>query len=234
MDVGGRQGLGVGLLQIGPPSSAFFRTELLATLKLHYDGWLALPAGLRRTLDLKSGDRLVAELVDGTIVLRPANGQRAPAEPTQAVEPPAVASAAPPSLETAVPQQRPRGRPRKVQTLERPSELMLGTAGDPLPLPKRRLGRPRKVRVDEVEPAVEPGPSSRAAETGLWKLRPKAELPAASPEPESEPAPPPRRPEPSRYGGNHELEERRPFRNVEVRRLGPGRRHNRAQQTVEG
>ena len=44
----------------------------MATLKLHYDGWLALPAGLRRTLDLKSGDRLVAELVDGAIVLRPA------------------------------------------------------------------------------------------------------------------------------------------------------------------
>ena len=46
----------------------------MATLKLHYDGWLVLPAGLRRTLELESGDRLEAELVDGAIVLRPAKG----------------------------------------------------------------------------------------------------------------------------------------------------------------
>ena len=107
---------------------------------------------------------------------------------------------------------------------------MLGTAEDPLPLPKRKPGRPRKVHVEETQPVVEPGPSSMVGEGELWKLRPKAELPTASPEPE--PAPPPRRPEPSRYGGSHELEERRPFRNVEVRKLGPGRRHNRAQREM--
>jgi AbrB family looped-hinge helix DNA binding protein len=209
-----------------------FRTELLATLKLHYDGWLALPAGLRRTLDLKSGDRLVAELVDGTIVLRPANGQRAPAEPEQTIEPPAVTAALTPSLETALPQRRPRGRPRKVQPLEHSPEFMLGTAEDFLPSPKRKPGWPRKVCVEVVAPVAEPGPSPMVGEGELWKLRPKAELTAKSPE--LEPVPPPRRPEPSRYGGSHEFEERRPFRNVEVRKLGPGRRHNRAQQTVEG
>jgi bifunctional DNA-binding transcriptional regulator/antitoxin component of YhaV-PrlF toxin-antitoxin module len=42
----------------------------MATLKLHYEGWLALPTGLRQKLGLKSGDRLEAELVSGTIVLR--------------------------------------------------------------------------------------------------------------------------------------------------------------------
>src|SRR6187397_3005363 len=52
-----------------------FWIEPLATLKLHYDGWLTLPAGLRQMLDLKTGDRLQADLVDGTIVLRPVHGK---------------------------------------------------------------------------------------------------------------------------------------------------------------
>jgi AbrB family looped-hinge helix DNA binding protein len=204
----------------------------MTTLKMHYDGWISLPAVLRQQLGLHSGARLEVHLVDGAIALRPANGQRAPAEPKQAVEPPAVASAPPPSLETAVPQQRPRGRPRKVPTVGHPAEAMLGNGQAPLPASKRKPGRPRKALVEEAQPVVEPGPSSMVGAGGLWKLRPKAELPAASPE--LEPVPPARRPEPSRYGGSHELEERRPFRNVEVRKLGPGRRHNRAQQTVEG
>jgi bifunctional DNA-binding transcriptional regulator/antitoxin component of YhaV-PrlF toxin-antitoxin module len=37
----------------------------MATLKLHYEGWLALPTGLRQKLGLKSGDQLEAELVRG-------------------------------------------------------------------------------------------------------------------------------------------------------------------------
>ena len=69
------------------PATSAFSGRNSCDFKLHYDGWLVLPAGLRRTLDLNSGDRLVAELVDGTIVLRPVNGQRATAEPKQAVEP---------------------------------------------------------------------------------------------------------------------------------------------------
>jgi AbrB family looped-hinge helix DNA binding protein len=210
------------------PKLGIFWTKAVATLKLHYDGWLALPAGLRRTLALQSGDRLVVELVDGAIVLRPENGQRAPAVPAQAVEPPVVAAAPAPSLEPALPQKRPPGRPRKVQAVERPSEFMLETATAALPVPKRKPGRPRKVRVEEAQPVAEPGPLSSAGAGGLWKLRPKAELPTASPEP----VPPPRRPEPSRYGGSQEFEERRPFRNVEVRKLGPGRRHNRAQREM--
>jgi bifunctional DNA-binding transcriptional regulator/antitoxin component of YhaV-PrlF toxin-antitoxin module len=37
----------------------------MSTLKLHYEGWLALPVGLRQKLGLKSGDRLEAELAGG-------------------------------------------------------------------------------------------------------------------------------------------------------------------------
>jgi AbrB family looped-hinge helix DNA binding protein len=44
----------------------------MSTLKLHYEGWLALPAGFRQKLGLKSGDRLEADLAGGTIMLRPA------------------------------------------------------------------------------------------------------------------------------------------------------------------
>ena len=57
----------------------------MAMLKLHYEGWLALPTGLRQKLGLKSGDQLEAELVRGTIVLRragrPTSPQTLPAEP---------------------------------------------------------------------------------------------------------------------------------------------------------
>ena len=45
----------------------------MTTLKLHYDGWLALPAALRRKLGLGNGAALEIELVDGTIVLRPSS-----------------------------------------------------------------------------------------------------------------------------------------------------------------
>ena len=203
--------------------AAFLKGQAVPRLKVHYDGWIALPPALRQHLKLNSGDRLDAQLVDGAIVLRPASAKRAPAEPEQAIESPAVTSAPAPSLETAMPQKRPRGRPRKVQTTERFSELMLAIAGDPLTPPKRKPGRPRKVRLEEAEP------SSMVGESTLWKLRPKAELAAKSPDPAPSP---PRRPESSRLAGSHEREERRPFRNVEIRKLGSGRRHNRLQRMM--
>jgi AbrB family looped-hinge helix DNA binding protein len=198
----------------------------MTTLKVHYDGWISLPVALRQQLGLHSGARLEVHLVEGAIVLRPAKGTRAPTDPEAAIEILQDVSAPAPSVEAALPQQRPRGRPRKVPTLERPAAPMPGTGADHLPPPKRQPGRPRKVRVEAVEPVAAPGPSSVAGGGGLWKLRPKAAPPAASPEP----VPPPRRPEPSRTGGSQEREERRPFRNVEVRKLGPGRRHNRLQR----
>jgi len=53
-------------------------TALMPTLKLHYDGWLLLPAGLRRALGLNSGDRLATELVDSALILRPVSKSRHP------------------------------------------------------------------------------------------------------------------------------------------------------------
>ena len=43
----------------------------MTRLKLHYDGWLALPPAFRRALGLSTGAPLEAELIDGAIVLRP-------------------------------------------------------------------------------------------------------------------------------------------------------------------
>ena len=200
----------------------------MATLKLHYDGWLTLPADLRHLLDLKTGDRLQAELVGGAIVLRPASAKRAPAQPEPvAGVPGGVIAAAADNL--AAPVKRPRGRPRKVQADPSHAELLPGLAM-PLATPKRKPGRPRKVRAEEaaLEPAKAPSPSDEAV---VWKLRPKAALPEVSPDPVPN-APPPRRREPSWGSSGGEREERRPFRNVEVRKLGPGRQHNRSRQTT--
>ena len=200
----------------------------MAILKLHYDGWLTLPADLRHRLALETGDRLQAELVDGAIVLRPAPAKRAAAEPEPVAEVPGrVIAAAAASM--AAPVKRPRGRPRKVRADAGHAELLPGLE-IPRATPKRKPGRPRKVRAEE--PALEPAKApSSSEEAVVWKLRPKAALPEASPEPVPD-APPPRRREPVWGSSGGEREERRPFRNVEVRKLGPGRRHNRPRQTT--
>ena len=200
----------------------------MATLKLHDDGWLALPADLRHLLDLKTGDRLQAELVGGAIVLRPASAKRAPAQPEPvAGVPGGVITAAADSM--AAPVKRPRGRPRKVQVDPSRAEFLPGVAIS-LTAPKRKPGRPRKVRAEEAAP--EPAKAlSSGDEAVVWKLRPKAALPEASLDPVPN-TPPPRRREPSWGSSGGEREERRPFRNVEVRKLGPGRQHNRSRQTT--
>jgi len=199
----------------------------VAILKLHYDGWLVLPAGLRNALELESGDRLEAELVDGTIVLRPAKGKRPVTKPKKAARLPVAVSAPAPSLEAPAVAKRPRGRPRKVQVAPAQAELLPAPAEASLPSPKRKPGRPRKVATAELAAVAEPEPALPVADGGVWKLRPKGELPVNHPKPVPLS---PRRAEPSRTGGGYEREERRPFRNVEVRKLGPGRRHNRPQR----
>ena len=176
---------------------------------------------------LESGNQLQVELVDGAIVLRPTKGKQPATRPEKVAEPP-VAVSVPTSLpEAPAVAKRPRGRPRKVPVAPAQPELLLGPAEAPLPSPKRKPGRPRKVVTMELAAIAEPEPGSALAEGGVWKLRPKAELPVPAPEPVPLP---PRRAEPSRTGGGYEREERRPFRNVEVRKLGPGRRHNRPQR----
>ena len=215
----------------------------MATLKLYYDGWLVLPAGLRRTLDLESGDWLEAELVDGAIVLRPKKSAQAPAEPQNAIQ--TIAPTPAPIVEAAVPEKRRPGRPRKVATTEREAQLLLEVPGEPLPSPERKPERTRQDRAEEPGPesAVEtpsqvgaqPVPAAASLD-GLgepWELRRKADLVAAM-KGDAPMAAPLRRHHGTRSETAQPWEERRPFRNVEVRKLGPGRKHNRLQQRARG
>ena len=93
-------------------------------LRLHYDGWLFLPAHFRQQLNLHSGDDLDAELVDGTIVLRPSRGSaKAQREdvPTEAMPAPSALAAAAlspeqlPAEPEAPPTPKRRGRPPKAK-----------------------------------------------------------------------------------------------------------------------
>jgi bifunctional DNA-binding transcriptional regulator/antitoxin component of YhaV-PrlF toxin-antitoxin module len=144
------------------------------TLKLHYDGWLALPAGLRHKLGLTSGDRLEAELVGRTVVLRPAAQARRQTEPkTQAGEPPIAAASATPPVEAIAPAKRRPKRP-KDQAVEPGTDIASSPPDHPESPVKRRSGRPRKIHVAE-EPAA--ALANGAGEP--WILRRKAERPAA-------------------------------------------------------
>src|SRR4051794_6973035 len=111
----------------------------MPTLKLYYDGWLALPAGLRQELGLDTGDRLEIEVIDGALMLRRAHGIKGAMRPKQET---AEVSAAGSDLASV---RRKPGRPRKSE---------LAAPAIPLPGPKRPRGRPRKA----IEPTPAPDP----------------------------------------------------------------------------
>jgi bifunctional DNA-binding transcriptional regulator/antitoxin component of YhaV-PrlF toxin-antitoxin module len=182
----------------------------MPTLKVHYDGWLSLPAGLRQKLGVGSGDRLEADLVDGAIVLRPAAKARRPARREAETTDAPVADSAP--------AKRRPGRPRKAVD-----------AGETASAPRKARGRPRKtMAILEPESVALP-----AVSIGPPKLLKKADLqPKAAP---ADPTPPPAAAT-GRARGDTGFQpvERRPFRNVEVRKLGPGRGHNRARRQSPG
>ena len=129
----------------------------MATLKLHYDGWLVLPTGLRQKLGLKSGDRIDAELVDGSLVLRPAANTRSPAPLAEEVN--EAAGARPPTTLPLVDGVRIAAR----KTRRAPK----GTgSGDALPAstPKRRGPAPKIAGVPQAPllpaiPVVGGGPA---------------------------------------------------------------------------
>jgi hypothetical protein len=190
----------------------------MATLKLHYDGWLSLPSGLRQKLGLGSGDRLKADLVDGTVVLRPTAKTRRPAQrEEETTDAPAADASEGLSLATgAAPAKRKPGRPRRSVDA---SEL----ASAPAPAPRKARGRPR--RAGALAPAPEPV-ARPVVSIGPARLLKKADLPPKAALPD--PAPPPAVASRRAWGdAGSRFEERRPFRNVEVRKLGPGRGHNR-------
>jgi len=101
-------------------------------VRLSHDGWLALPAAVRRKLGLSTGYQLELELVGGAIVLRPAGAAGpVPAEP----------AATRPPVEAIPPEPPP-----------------VAAAPEPVPAPRRGPGRPRKV---PVAVALPPGLRAR-------------------------------------------------------------------------
>jgi hypothetical protein len=181
----------------------------MTTLKLYYGGWLALPAALCRKLGVGTGDRLAAELVDGTLRLRPAAAIKNAAENEPEAPEPAPAAEAPAPAPTSA--RRPSGRPRKAAVPEPP---------EPATTPERPLARLRKAKPDPA-----PEPASLTEEEARAESGRKVALPLP-------------REAPVAVRGRvrawvlpstgHEREERRPFPHVEVRKLGPGRRHHRS------
>ena len=186
----------------------------MPTLKLHYDGWIALPVRLRQALGLSSGDRLEAELVDGALVLRPVGKTRGSApDPDTAVPGTVEATAMLPLPADPVPVRRGPGRPRKAT-----NAVVEGSA-----TPKKRgRGRPRKTALAQDLPAA----AAPLSTLGPPKLVKKADREAAAlPADPSPPAVGPAlRLRPERAAAPVE---RRPFRNVEIRPLGPGRGHHK-------
>lgn len=189
----------------------------MRTLKLHYDGWLALPAGLRLALGLNSGDRLEAELVNDALVLRPASKARSAAPSLSSIEASVADVPGEPSPEpAAMPAKRRAGRPRKTE----------GDGGQINTSVKTR-GRSRTA----TETAVLRQVALPSAGLGPAKLVKKVDLEAKATA--ADPAMPTvmatsRVIRPDRIS---QPVERRPFRNVEVRPLGPGRGHNRRQSS---
>ena len=44
----------------------------MSKIRIHFDGWIALPARVRQALRLEAGDELDVETRDGALVLSPA------------------------------------------------------------------------------------------------------------------------------------------------------------------
>jgi antitoxin component of MazEF toxin-antitoxin module len=184
-------------------------------LKLYFDGWLALPSAALQNLGVKPGDVLEAELAEnGTILLRPAakgaSGEQQQVLPNQAT--PHEPETMPEVLDKlSFPTRRKPGRPRKLAATEalQPAAAMGG--------PQGRLPQPELPSGQQPTPAADVRPQS--------ELRRKVALPPSF----LDHAPARgRRAERLSASTGYEREERRPFPHVEVRKLGPGRGHNKA------
>ena len=83
----------------------------MTKVRVSYDGWLALPAAVRKRLGLSTGDELGLELVDGGVLLRPL---RTDTTAHTATEPSTAAVSESPAAAAQAPMvKRGPGRPRK-------------------------------------------------------------------------------------------------------------------------
>ena len=84
---------------------------LMPKIKLHYDGWLALPVSIRQRLGVTTGDELQAEVVGSTLRLT-ANGAAAGALAPEAEDEPAKPTAAPIAAKPALVRKKTATKPR--------------------------------------------------------------------------------------------------------------------------
>ena len=99
----------------------------MARLKVHFEGWVALPAEFRRQLGVGSGGEIEAQLIDGTVVLRSAVSAKGSTRPERAgmaemaaagTPAPSVLAAEPEHVEpepATPPAAKRRGRPPKIR-----------------------------------------------------------------------------------------------------------------------
>ena len=84
----------------------------MTRLKIHYDGWLALPAAVRRKLGLATGDELEVEVVAEGLLLRTAKRGTRPVESEpEEQEQPAPAAVAPAPAPAPEPEPAPASAP---------------------------------------------------------------------------------------------------------------------------
>ncbi len=102
----------------------------MAKIRVGEDGWLALPASVRRILGLKPGSDVDVEVKGGALILRPADkALRSTSEPEVAED-----MAEPAAAPVESPPPRKRGRPRKV------------VAAAPAPEPIKARGRRKSTK----------------------------------------------------------------------------------------
>ena len=97
----------------------------MSTVRLNYDGWLALPATVRQRLGLITGDRLDLELVDGVITLRPRRARSHLGSPTVTTATRTRGSVVP------VPSPHPRPRSSSGSSMNGPSSSASAVAAPP-------------------------------------------------------------------------------------------------------
>ena len=122
----------------------------MPTLKLHYDGWIALPIVLRQTLGLNTGDRIEVDLVDGTLVLRPA--AKSGTKRTAAKDVRARATVGDPA---AAPKRR--GRPPKTNRPVKPSASAYPIVG----IGPAKLVKKAELKMKEALQEAPPVPAAR-------------------------------------------------------------------------
>lgn len=95
-------------------------------IKLHYDGWMALPTDVRQRFGVTTGDQLEAEWVDGGLILRAKSAVQKEAQ----AEPPTLEPEKAPAKMTAKRTTKPKApRSRGSGSAKRAGALLPKTAG---------------------------------------------------------------------------------------------------------